>query len=91
MKKIAINIDQEQYRTLVDSMNMTEDVCRMDGTPVPDHMRQLLKTLLIAGLKAGWSKLPVCFTGDKELMDAAADGNIQRQFEDTFPDPLTRH
>lgn len=83
MNTIEIGLTQEQYRTLLGALNDAEDLARANGYEVPLHMHQLLKQLLIAGLKAGWSKLPSCFTGDDEIIAAAG--------EREFPDPNTKH
>ena len=89
--KIKVELDEKQYRTLVDSLNEAADLTRAAGFELPEHVYRLLKQLLVQGLKAGWTKLPACFTGDDELMDAAAEGAIARKFEDAFPDPNTKH
>lgn len=53
--------------------------------------RGMLKRVLVAALKSGASQLPSCFTGDQELMDAAAEAKAVREFdinEEPIPDTV---
>lgn len=85
---INLQITREQYRFLVDSLNMAADIAATEGMELTEPALGILKKVLIAGLKAGWSKLPPCFNGDKEFI-AAAEESLRRFGEE--PDPFTKH
>ena len=92
----TITLTDGEVKVLVEEMNgMVDDGVQVINSLVDAtkfiEVRPFLRKLLVAGLKSGALKLPTCFTGDQELMDAAAEGNIARKFEETFPDPTTKH
>ena len=89
--KLSIEIDYEQYRFMVDSLNMSLDYFVELGVD-PSHpdigvIRSMLKTVLVAGLRAGWSNLPSCFKGDEDIVAAGRERHFDIG-EDVVPDTV---
>ena len=71
-----VDLTNSEIKVLVEEFNamLDEGITRAPSLKDPSivlEIKPLLKKLLIAGLKSGAIKLPACFTGDQELIDAA--------------------
>jgi hypothetical protein len=85
-----LELEKNELDMFVDGLNVFLDM-GLEKMPTSKGdlvvIRKLLKKLFVAGLESGDMKLPECFTGDKELMAAAAKALQQRE----TPDPDTVH
>ena len=97
MKDGSVKFTNAEMRLLIEDLNRYCDagmyqVINDRGETV--EVRSMLKKILIAALYTGAAKLPSCFTGDQELMDAAAAADLTRNFDidgDVVPDTTTVH
>lgn len=95
MKTHDIPFTNAEMRILIEDLNRYLDAGHFqlinDRGEVVDT-RDMLKRVLVAALKSGASQLPLCFRGDQDLMDAAAEAEIDRDFDaNEDPDPNTKH
>ena len=85
-----LELSKDELDMFVDGLNTFLDM-GLEVMPTSEggtvSVRKTLKKFFIAGLESGDLKLPACFTGDKELMEAAARAPQKRE----LPDPSTVH